>query len=152
MSLSRLPAFLRQVLPVRPVLPAPDELQLRDAFERATAAAACYAVAALLVHQSGYHSQRLTYVAMAVATLPQVLMLAIARRDPGRRKGLRISGRPMLMHAAIAIILAVMALAVLITDGLTFGPGWAAAVAAGAATLAAYPPVVWFPGRADTAR
>lgn len=152
MSLSRPPAYLRRMLPGRPLLPAPNELQLRDAFERAAAVAACYAVAALLVHQSGYHSQRATYVAMAVATLPQILMLAIARRDPGRRSNLRISRRPMLLHAAIAVALAAMAVTVLVRDGLTFGPGWAAAVAAGAATLAAYPPVVWFPGRSATAR
>lgn len=143
MLLPRLPAYLQRA---HHLLPAPNELQLRDAFERAAAVTACYAVAALLVHQTGYTSQRATYVAMAVATLPQITMLALARRDPRRRTSLRISRRPMLLHAAIAVVLAVMATTVLFKDGLTFGPGWAAAVAAGAATLAACPPVVWFPG------
>ncbi|MGB9375949.1 MAG: hypothetical protein WCB04_00355, partial [Mycobacteriales bacterium] len=113
MSHSPLSVRIRARATARPPLPAPDDRQLRRALTRAAAAGACYAFAAVVLHRSGYPNQG-AYALMALSMVPQVMMLARAMSDPSRRKDLRISRRPMLLHAAISLVLTVMAVTVLL--------------------------------------
>ena len=86
-----------------PVTPTPDLLGNHAA--RHLAGLALIALAAVLVHRAGFIDQRWQYAAMAAALAPQVLIDMLGARDRVRRSRLRVSRRPVLLLACLALLL-----------------------------------------------